>query len=1093
MAQTNRLLGDLFYDNTPRPFIPPPVKELKELTKARENDYLLAKDTQNEIETALRSVPNSYSPEVYNDLVTKTRQTLSGLNADNYADNVLNVKQIAQDFKNKWGSVELMQQAKDIQDRFAIYDEKGKKGENTPEMIEYYKARTLQESSPVTYDKEGLPVKANVTTIPAASTFNIGEDGVKVSNGWKANTFQRDANGKLIVGNDLPGFFSVGTTEEVKDKDVHDALYKYYSVHPQAQAYLKDYADMRARKLGDSPEALDAVLPQDVKDSLLGVKDANAFDLANAAAQGRLDIPSLLREVIKVDEMEKGISLAVEKEGYTKDTVNLVKNEMLFKALDQMVSNKKTKEETPEDTNAVVSVVPETSVVTFSPTNIKNLNTQKIQLIADRAKAQQEVYKYQSLLKDKSIGADPERLKTLSDRVAEIDRNIERANQQQKGITDALMKQGKEVGVDFMKTYEKDFTSAKQEAVKRNKAKWLNNVDFNVTNNIVTRGNKIFLKEGGKEVDVTGLGLVKQEGNNFYMKYNANPSSNVGTANPSVIASRQIMEKLLPKYINTYGAFDAVNTRPSDKTISPEEFTKSQYKVPNKEQYRALGLKAYTEGTPTNLISDYYVDEESKYIVKDTLLNHTNKIIGTKGTASLNVEEPLSSIMITGATTKEALKQLVNAQKQLSDSFRRNHKLYSVQVGDNFQDLSTYLEQTYGIPSLDSRYIDWGAGKTDARYATKSDRLTGQKTILDIHLTPLALKDASPALKEAIKAGSLKILGVNPRENVDTKKRQISSIMLNAYKTIANDNSAMAIDNATDFGEVYFNNIPEGRAFSDLNLYTRRAGDHVKFDLRGDEYGVMTTTKSSESSNNDLMNVNFHLTRVKNNKTEVQAINNNTGEKTWRPLAGIEKDPQWDKVFYESPEDMTKVMGATLLEADSRKEQAQSTTTGTFVGNPYLDVLNTSRGPGIQTKTAKSTVATTKKMYPNTQTITIDNQTFQSRVPRQDLVGLKEISGNLNSVIYPYVHKAVKPKVVNLVQEYGVTISGTFRDDKNTNASNSVEDSMHKYGAGIDLKINEASNNAITTISRDKALMNHYGIERIIKESDHYHVEFKIF
>jgi hypothetical protein len=46
-----KLLGDQFYDDTPRPYIGVPIKERKALGASKEAQYLVAKDQMNELET----------------------------------------------------------------------------------------------------------------------------------------------------------------------------------------------------------------------------------------------------------------------------------------------------------------------------------------------------------------------------------------------------------------------------------------------------------------------------------------------------------------------------------------------------------------------------------------------------------------------------------------------------------------------------------------------------------------------------------------------------------------------------------------------------------------------------------------------------------------------------------------------------------------------------------------------------------------------------------------------------------------------------------------------------------------------------------
>lgn len=98
------------------------------------------------------------------------------------------------------------------------------------------------------------------------------------------------------------------------------------------------------------------------------------------------------------------------------------------------------------------------------------------------------------------------------------------------------------------------------------------------------------------------------------------------------------------------------------------------------------------------------------------------------------------------------------------------------------------------------------------------------------------------------------------------------------------------------------------------------------------------------------------------------------------------------------------------------------------------------------------------------------------------------------SVSSPYIAPAIVQNVNDIVTSFpNITITSAYRTPGVNQADpDSVPNSKHLIGKALDIRIDKYSADLYDTLGgASKEVLSQYGIEDIIKEKDHYHIEFK--
>lgn len=1100
-AQQGKLLGALYYDDSTRPFVAPPLTERKALTKERENDYILAKNTTNEIDRILRTLPKlEQSSAIYNELRDKVNAGLSGVNADNYADKLLDTQQLANDMMNKFGGSQLIDEAKQMSERLAEIDAAVASGKIVdPAKASWYKQQIANNYKGLQKDEQGYILNPNVQGVPVADYVDRQKLLLEVLDGWKADgTIIRDEQGRLKVGKDIPGYLSYGEKEYISEEELLQAGMKYLQNDEKVQAYLEDDARYATRNINPTAEYLNTILTPQQKEALTGNANATDVDLQLAISEGKFNPNEVVKAIYKQQDILNSSLVPAAKYGYTKEKLNTLSDTLLleqFKALRAGGGG-----DMPDMDTASITIEPFTVDQVLNPANVKALGERQKDLVEKRKNQQIDLNAYQKAYNEKRSGYSLEELEKKNEALSKLDQEIAELEFQQKSVNTMMMDNAKKAGVNFDADYDTNVKQIEQFVYKNNVDVLLNEFNKGVLNNVKVEVTDLVKTDAANPYLSTydgnigyAQGLVK-EGNKYYL--------DVRKANAS---GNNLLSSLATELVNPDGTF---NPRVQFTDIKQKENLEATLSaVPSKEEYMNAITNAYIEDVPQmNTLSGKYNTYKvpgSKAIIDAKVLGDIQKVREKLGDFDFQVAQPLSYILVEGETTKSSLRAYVNSEKALNTSFRNTPNQYSIHHNGKLLDLATYLKEVYGIPGLDNEYIDWE--KSNITTLLQSDRDYGQKHGINIVLTKDEVKKLNSKGEDVYNANStIKLVGVNPNKNVPEENAEIRERVLLTYGSLANRDSEHSINIRQDLGRLYMDNSPEGKALDKLNLYTLPAGQMKSWDVKGTKYNILTTAKSGTES--DLMNTNFHLTKIQNNEQYVLAVNKN--QKEWKPLSEVEADSNWTKFTFETPADIKAVVGATLLDADYKQTnnsyglniQQQQQEYAQFLQANGYNVTNSGNQTVIQNykpiiSKVQGYYGSKPKVISLFNSVTGQTVSINSRVDASDLVDLtSEFKSRIaNTSQFNYVNKQIVPYVAGIFNDFDVTMTGGFRGETtHFGLKESSNNSMHKYAHAVDFRADQAGLAFYDKVSSNPQLLKQYGIISILKHGDplHVHVEF---
>ncbi len=1094
--QQSKASGTLYYDESPRAFIPPPVAEIKALTAKKEQDYLLGKNTENEIEKVKRNLPSTLSPEIYNRVVSNIDTALSGVNAENYSDKVLDIQQVANDMVNKWGGNELVQEQQQVSELGKYYDTNFKEGKiESPEMANFYKQRDLAKRKPLMVDDKGMVSKPNIAPSGFAE-YQSGQEKLNtVFKDWEAsNKIIRNADGTIAISDDIRGYFGIGERESISEEELIAGGVKYLQNDEKYQAYLKDKTDFEVSKIPPTAESLNQVLSPTIKSQLLGNPNASTEDIQQAINSGAINPTQVLKQVYKADYLFEQAQVPSAKYSYDKEKLTTLKDDLLIESLkaQQKINDDvaKSRAEAVEESNVSVIVSPFMTQEELNPADIKVIQTVKKNLANDRTTLLRKVNSYQKMLDSGASGYSIEQVEDYNKEVAAIDAQISQVVEQEKSLQKVLVDNGVKAGVDFSKEYRNKNGINRDTAVNKNIQLLTSPNNYEVSANTrIDVTDMVKVDEGGfPTVNAQGriykgsaLGVTKENG-----KYYVIPSS----------SNKALLESLSGTLFETDGG---IGNRFSFKDSSKAN---NYVKVPSEEKYYEMMINAYNDdvgpktwygGEKVNLMSD-----DGKYILDKHVLDNVKKVKDKQGDFKWTIGTPLSYLSVSGDLTKDSVRAYVNLDKNLNRNFKVTAEQYSARTLEGTEKLGDHLKKDYGIPDLSDKYIDWS--KSGMYVLLEQDRQYGQKYGMRFVLT----EDGRDSLndngeKAYASTNQIKIVTVNPDKSIGNEQAEIASALLKSYPSVKADSTTHGLNISKEMGVLYVNQMPEGKALDSANLYTMSAGDSRTWDVRGDKYKIRTTAKDGEAS--DLMNVNFHL-----GKTEggVEMVYAKEGENYgWYDEERVEKDLKIIKYSFDSPTDIKAVVGKKLLDIDSQSRQASEVVPAVNAFSEYLKAgyRSNTKGDGFTIKGYERTVKTVSDVYKGMNTI-INITTnsgksvkIESRVPMSELYDLKEKYNNRISpeVDYPYINKNAVPFIESLLTDNPVTITGGFRGEKShSGLKDSAKDSLHKYGYGIDIRSDEEGKQFKAKLQADPELAKKYGIINVLEHGNpvHIHLEF---
>ena len=1079
--------GTLYYDETPRAYIPPPIAEMKALTASREADYIKTTNTQNALDKFKRNLPSTYSPDIYNSILGKIDEGLKGITPDNYADKVLDVEQLSNDVVNKFGGAELLAQQKQVSEASAQVDKAVADGLIADPNKAVWK-KTQIKSEPLAVDADGFITKPTVTQATIVPDAKISEELEKLMKGWAENgTYKKDPKTGLIttVGG-LPGYMTYGKETSITEAELRKAGMQFLENDPKIKAYLDDEAAYQSKDIPLSGEGLSRVLSQTDRDSLTGITNSSVGDLEQLInTTPDLNVEGIIKEATKHKVKQNQVEPYAQKFGFLKEEIVPLEDKILKGYLDTARDIAKAKAVTKVPDTAVITLDPFMTNRIVNPTDLGVIQNNKKVAQTNLKQKQTEINSYTRQLRDKVPGTDPARITELNKELTDLDNQLATIDEQEKGLQRLAQSNFQKAGVNV----DARFKEVYPEIVNLTKNKNIIQLQSNITN---------FNGEGS--IDITDSKEFKNL--NVIQKKMLEDSILIKNGRTILRLDKHtapLLEDLKNVLLTNEGELSP-NVQISEETRNL--INKDLYKVPTKAGFTNDIVTAYNNSeSSTNIIG---MNKESvevgKHLLPNSVLKDIEKIRAKKGEYNWQLETPLSYLAVTGESNKSATKNYVNYENAEKKSFLENKSQYSVNEGGTLVKLGDLLKTKYGIPDLSSTYIN--DDKSTFHTLVESDRNYGQLYGTSLKLTEKGLALAREHNPTAFNLESdIKVSLVNPNKRYNA---QIRDQLVRTAPNLISQNSEQSRDMLNQMGIVYANNSPEGQALTNLNLYTMAPGDKKIFTVRGNDYNVSTWVKDANEPND--LNQDFTVSRNNGGIEEVQAMDSK-GNTAWKSLKSIQdgSNKDWTKIKYETPTDIMSMMGTTMLLDDIKK--GVGTEDGVSTYNPYSAIMNSatykqaSNGGVVSTKAGAITDTIIKNEGSAIQNINLYNyntkksEVIQSRIGADNLINLKDKYPTKiqDKVAFPYINAKVAPKLDLIMQNYDLTVTGGFRGDTSHNSLQAgAKNSIHKYAYSLDFGYDDKGKQFLAELESSPELAQSMGILRAEKHDNpiHIHLEF---
>jgi hypothetical protein len=332
-----QLFNDLTYNPSKYASIGRPVDDLKALYEKKENDYITSNSNLNSVETAINNLPalskDEHLKQGAMDLFDKTNKKYR--EADNLEDRVIDTTNLAHDMANKHGLLQVQQNATSRSNQVQSLQQRYEDGEISKEAMNRAIRDADTKYEGVQYNAETDSYLGSFNMRDVLNKYNFAEENAKVMEGFKANTLiLTTKDGERIIPDGKSGYMSINTQETVTEDELREASNSYLQNSPEFKDYVNDELYYEIDNITKNSETGEMTL-NDLQ-SLLGTnmsaKLAEAYKVNSLEELGKkLEeegiTPEQLYRKMRGDQMANSAStLGIEKEGYTKNEIDTLKN-----------------------------------------------------------------------------------------------------------------------------------------------------------------------------------------------------------------------------------------------------------------------------------------------------------------------------------------------------------------------------------------------------------------------------------------------------------------------------------------------------------------------------------------------------------------------------------------------------------------------------------------------------------------------------------------------------------------------------------------------------------------------------------------------
>lgn len=1126
-----RLTADvngLSYAKSEVPYVAPPTKEILALLDTREDQYIKTKKTLDlgkELKSKIQY--NKVSEPLYNDIVNKIDKNISSITPENYADSELDADSLVLDIKNNMGINELGSQVADLAAKSKEIDDS-----KIREEKKKFKQQQLNDSlKPVTKDENGRFVVPGLNMPSLVEDVDVYKNADDLLKGWKENTLylRNKETGLLDIDPSIVGKHGITKTTYADEDELIRTVMSHMSTDPKTKEFIADETEFATYY--DKPTAKSVrdalgftLLDEMFKEEGKKAKDVTAKDIEKYTKGN----PEMLKELNKLafsySFKSKVATDLSNKYGFKSDDISFVDDiETIERIKSQYAKTTKTNEEIALGEDVGATVIPRDTATTAIPSPLSYGSYDK-QIDDSRTEYVKLQTEYTNIVNaGKGNPAEEARLRDtrirLENQLEIADAKIREAKIAKTNLTASIMQEASNKGINSLKYFTpatqnetlketrranvdvirgKKFSVDVTDLIVENKPNQNNDSYPSITS--IDKGNGASLDRRNKSSRYVKLDLPTYRDTPLPLYTEAEYKTQKPTG-AVVVQDKNGKYKIINKegnmtstkdndFMSTlsskvgYNAFDVLN---ENGTYTPFD-TKSLKTLPTVESFKEA--VAMLVANPSTDLDKLGLTSSAKSAVK----NQADEIRKEVKLENIRVAQPLKYLYIgDGAKKGTAAYYLDDMNKAIATTFVSDMSTYKVknQEGE-WEDLPLYLK-TIG---LDPSHIDYA--KFNPHAVLTSDRQYGQLLDFPIPLTKEGLEAVKKGkLKGLADSGTLNLLAVNANGKNSSFNTRLRDLNYLAYKESLGNEMGSGDENRKAFGTIEFYNDPSSAKFHNLNLYTLPDGGSKDYDTpTGERITINAVRKggSAKVADNDFF--------ITNAADDIFVYDKQNAVSKFVPYAQYAQDTKaarYDKLIYESPEDIGSLMGQTMLarrtkiSEDSAIQRQEVKTTGKSYTVTPNKVVSTSHTANINKTVANYGIASKKIIIEDSNGKEVS---VNSRVAASELTNLKDIIPNsVKGLNTPYVNNSVVPYLTALVDDYELKLTSAYRDvDKNKQLEGSAKNSLHMYGKSIDATFDAKAQQLLKDLTSNPQLAANMNVsmafEHVIDGKSHLHLDF---